>query len=112
MSMVQDMVNSDLIQDTILNTLITLPLKEVIGISADLQKWFANLTKTRCEYTLKAVTIEPAEDYYEYHGAYIEEMEEMDEGPPSDKEENVNQVYDSVPEYNDTYLISARGRCR
>ena len=37
-SMVQDMVNSDVVQAKILDTMITLPLKEIIGISTDLQK--------------------------------------------------------------------------
>jgi hypothetical protein len=45
-SMVQEMVNSDVVQAKILETMITLPLKEVIGISTDLQKRFTGLTKT------------------------------------------------------------------
>jgi hypothetical protein len=45
-STVQDMVDSDVIQAKILETMITLPLKEIIGISSDLQKQFAGLTKT------------------------------------------------------------------
>jgi hypothetical protein len=53
-STIQDMADGDAIQNQILNTIITLPLRDVIGISADLQKRFANLTKTRREYTQKA----------------------------------------------------------
>lgn len=45
-SMVQDMVDGDVVQNKILEMLITLPLKEVLGILADLQKHFAGLTKT------------------------------------------------------------------
>jgi hypothetical protein len=37
-STVQDMVNSDVIQEIFLNMVITQPFKEVIGISVDLQK--------------------------------------------------------------------------
>jgi hypothetical protein len=62
-SMVQDMVNGDVVQTKILETMITLPLKEIIGISADLQKRFAGLTKTRREYTTKAVVAELMEDH-------------------------------------------------
>ena len=45
-STVQDMINSDVVQSKILDTLITLPLKEIISISADMQKRFTGLTKT------------------------------------------------------------------
>jgi hypothetical protein len=80
-STVQDMVNGDVIQNKILDTMVTLSLKEIIGISADLQKRFAGLTKTRREYTTKAVTAQSFEDYYgnghhEDSSAYIEELEE------------------------------------
>ena len=45
-STVQDMINGGVIQEKILNVLITLQLKEVIGVLADLQKHFANPMKT------------------------------------------------------------------
>ena len=54
-SIVQEMVDGDAIQRTILETMITLPLKEILGISPELQKRFAGLTKTRREYTSKPV---------------------------------------------------------
>jgi hypothetical protein len=71
-STVQDMVNGDVVQTKILDTLITLPLKEVIGISADLQKRFAGLTKTRREYSSKTIEAEPMDDYYQIDAAFIE----------------------------------------
>ena len=46
-STIQDMADGDAIQTRILDTIVTLPLCDIIGISADLQKQFANLTKTR-----------------------------------------------------------------
>ena len=55
-STIQDMADGDAIQSRILDTIITLPLRDIIGISADLQKRFANLTKTRREYTQKTAT--------------------------------------------------------
>lgn len=73
MSMVQDMVNGDVVQAKILETMITLPLKEIIGISVDLQKRFAGLTKTRCEYTTKAVVADPMEDPYYVDSIHIED---------------------------------------
>ena len=45
-STVQDMVDGDVVQAKILDTLITLPLKEILGVSTDLQKHFAGLMKT------------------------------------------------------------------
>jgi hypothetical protein len=54
---IQDMADGDAIQSRILDTVITLPLQDMIGISADLQKRFANLTKTRREYTQKTATM-------------------------------------------------------
>ena len=42
--------------------MITLPLKEILGISPELQKHFAGLTKTRREYTSKPVTVTTLDD--------------------------------------------------
>lgn len=46
-SNVQDSINSDEVQERILNTEVTLTLKEVLGVSSDLQKRFGNLVKTK-----------------------------------------------------------------
>jgi hypothetical protein len=107
-STVQDMVNGDAIQEKILETTITLSLKEVIGISADLQKRFAGLTKTRREYTTKAVIAQPMDDYYgdeqpDEEPAYIEELEELEEL------EGATQTYEygeetSGPSYSTIHL--------
>ena len=43
---IQDMPDGDAIQTHILDTIVTLPLCDIIGILADLQNQFANLTKT------------------------------------------------------------------
>jgi hypothetical protein len=56
------MVDSDAIQQKILETMITLPLKEILGISPELQKRFAGLTKTRREYTSKPVVATTLDD--------------------------------------------------
>ena len=58
-STVQDMANGDVVQTKILDMPITLPLKDVIGISTDLQKWFAGLTKIWCEYATKTINTKP-----------------------------------------------------
>ncbi|KAF9800345.1 hypothetical protein IEO21_10382 [Rhodonia placenta] len=50
---VQESVNIEQVQKAILDTPITLPLRELLASSADLQKRFANLTKTRREYAAK-----------------------------------------------------------
>ena len=73
------MVDGDVVQNKILETLITLPLKEILGISTDLQKRFAHLTKTRREYTTKTVTAQPSDDYYYgTDAAYIEEIQDLE----------------------------------
>ena len=101
-STVQDMVNGEVIQNKILDTLITLSLKEVIGISADLQKRFAGLTKTRREYTTKAVTAQSLDDYYgEGHRgndlAYIEELDDTEQTYECEEEtDNGSPTYSTV----------------
>jgi hypothetical protein len=54
-STIQEMADGDVVQSRILDTMITLPLRDIIGMSADLQKRFAGLTKTRREYSQKVV---------------------------------------------------------
>ncbi|KAF8223810.1 hypothetical protein L208DRAFT_1315047 [Tricholoma matsutake] len=54
-STIQEMADSDVVQSRILDTMITLPLHDIIGMSADLQKHFAGLTKTQREYSQKVV---------------------------------------------------------
>jgi hypothetical protein len=61
-STIQEMVDGDAIQRKILDTMITLPLKEILGISPELQKRFAGLTKTRREYTSKPVVATSLDD--------------------------------------------------
>jgi hypothetical protein len=94
-STVQDMVNGDVVQTKILDTLITLPLKEVIGISADLQKRFAGLTKTRREYSSKTIEAEPMDDYYQIDAAFIENETE-DELSYETEGESTTQEYATV----------------
>jgi hypothetical protein len=47
---IQESVKVDSVQEKVLSTMITMPLREVLAISADLQKRFTALTKTRREY--------------------------------------------------------------
>jgi Aspartyl protease len=47
---IQESVKVDSVQEKVLSTMITMPLREVLAISADLQKRFTNLTKIRREY--------------------------------------------------------------
>jgi hypothetical protein len=82
-STVQEMADGNAIQARILDTVITLPLREILGISADLQKRFANLTKTRREYSHKAATTAHS---------YLEDHECSSEGE-SDRESETNDQY-------------------
>lgn len=52
-SAVQDSIDGEVVQNKILDTLITLPLRDILGTSADMQKRFTNLTKTRRDYVSK-----------------------------------------------------------
>jgi Aspartyl protease len=47
---IQESVKVENVQEKVLSTLITMPLREVLAISADLQKRVTALTKTRREY--------------------------------------------------------------
>jgi hypothetical protein len=58
-------VRIDSVQEKVLNTTITLPLREVLAISTDLQKQFAVLTKTRRESVLDAVVNEGTHALYD-----------------------------------------------
>ena len=49
---VQDSVDLDSIEDQILNAKVTLPLRQILGMSSELQKRFAHLTKTHGEEKL------------------------------------------------------------
>jgi hypothetical protein len=93
---VQDMINGDVIQAKILDTMVTLPLKEIIGISADLQKRFAGLTKTRREYTTKAVVTEPMEDSRYVDTAYIEDYDYEGDSDYQDESVEVTPAYSTV----------------
>jgi hypothetical protein len=55
MSSIQEMIDGDIVQQKNLDTLIMLPLKEILGISPDMQKRFSGLMKTQHEYTSKLV---------------------------------------------------------
>ncbi|KAF8064146.1 hypothetical protein FPV67DRAFT_1671894 [Lyophyllum atratum] len=52
-STVQESYDADALQDKILATSITLSLRDLLGASPEMQRRFANLTKTRREYTDK-----------------------------------------------------------
>jgi hypothetical protein len=90
------MVNGDEVQAKILETMITLPLKEIIGISADLQKRFAGLTKTRREYTTKAVVAEPMDDSYYADSAYIEGYDNEGDSDFDDGLDEATPAYSTV----------------
>jgi hypothetical protein len=96
------MINGDVIQSKILDTMITLPLKEIIGISADLQKRFAGLTKTRREYTTKTVFAEPATDSFYTESAYVEETSDYEEY-------DMDEQYEPVPTYSTVHLSYDEG---
>jgi hypothetical protein len=85
-STIQEMAEGDAIQSRILDTLITLPLRDVLGISADLQKRFANLTKTRRKYAQKATT---SHGHYEGH---ICESEGEESGCESETDEKQQET--------------------
>ena len=92
------MVDGDIVQNKILETLITLPLKEILGISTDLQKRFAHLTKTRREYTTKTVTAQPSDDYYYgTDAAYIEEIQDLEYV-------SEEECHDPTPSYSTVHL--------
>ncbi|KAF8872151.1 hypothetical protein BD779DRAFT_1679860 [Infundibulicybe gibba] len=60
------MTNAEEVQDHILNTTITIPLKQLIGLLPDMQKRLTNLTKTRREYVSQTVVAQPdPEDEYD-----------------------------------------------
>jgi hypothetical protein len=98
-STVQDMVNGDAVQSRILKTMVMLPLKDIIGISADLQKQFTGLTKTRCEYTTKTVVVELVTDTScEEETAYIESFNDYQD------ENSYYKDKDGIPEYSTVHL--------
>lgn len=67
MSTVQEQVDLDTLQARILDTQILVSLHELLGALPDMQRHFANLTKTQREYTdksVKAYFVEHVEDDY------------------------------------------------
>ncbi|KAF8870277.1 hypothetical protein BD779DRAFT_1681311 [Infundibulicybe gibba] len=78
-SLIQDMTNGDEVQEYILNTSITIPLKQLIGLSPDMQKRFTNLTKTRREYASQAVVAQPdPEDEFDDCDGYMNSFGNQD----------------------------------
>ena len=67
---VQNSVDLDGIQETILNMKVTLPLREILGMSSGLQKRFAGLTRTRREVRTAAAAIE---EVHECEGVLIDD---------------------------------------
>ncbi|KAL6299709.1 hypothetical protein BKA93DRAFT_829689 [Sparassis latifolia] len=53
-SNIQENVSIDQVQEQLLDTKVTLPLRDILGASSELQKRFASLTKTRKEFGAKA----------------------------------------------------------
>lgn len=74
-SPVQDLVDADLVQQKILDTCVTLPLREILGISVELQRRFQTLTKTRREYTAKTVEVEMLDDEEDVESLVSPELE-------------------------------------
>ncbi|GBE89883.1 hypothetical protein SCP_1702090 [Sparassis crispa] len=54
MSNIQENVSIDQVQEQLLDTKVTLPLRNILGASSELQKRFASLTKMRKEFGVKA----------------------------------------------------------
>ena len=92
-STVQDEVDGD-VQAEILDTLTTLPLKEIIGTSADLQKRIADLTRTRREYMTTATITESMDDTCGAESAYIEEL--YSDGDFGEETENAKPTYSTA----------------
>ncbi|KAJ3474666.1 hypothetical protein NLI96_g12331 [Meripilus lineatus] len=59
---IQDELSFERIQEAVLGTKVTLPLKDILGMSPDLQKRFASLTKTRREVRSTSATCEEIPD--------------------------------------------------
>jgi Aspartyl protease len=87
-STIQDMADGDAIQSRILDTIITLPLRDIIGILTDLQKRFANLTKTRREYAQKTATTARATGSYEDHDCQSGDESDCDSDADNERQEN------------------------
>src|SRR6202035_1188168 len=62
---IQESVKVDSVQEKVLSTMITMPLREVLAISADLQKRFTALTKTRREYISDTTAKANAGEYHD-----------------------------------------------
>lgn len=92
---VQDTVSIDAIQDMILNTKVTLPLRDIIGMSAELQKRFSSITKTRREVRTSATVVEELEDD---ESRYVVEESEDEEGTPQEIGYGVQLTYDQETE--------------
>jgi hypothetical protein len=67
---------------------------------ADLQKRFANLTKTRREYATKTDTLQPLNKYYDTETAYIEEVY----GDEGQEYTNEDKLVDATPAYSTVHL--------
>jgi len=72
--MVQDELNGDVVQAKILDMLTTPSLKEIIGPFPNLQKWFADLTRTWHEHMTMTVITESMDSTCSTKSAYIEEL--------------------------------------
>ena len=86
---VQNSVDLDGIQETILNTKVTLPLREILGMSSGLQKRFAGLTRTRREVRTAAAAIE---EVHKCEGVLIDDDTGGYSAEVSYDEENENLV--------------------
>jgi hypothetical protein len=101
---VQEGISIDKIQDQIMSTAITLPFKEIIGISPDLQKRFANMTKTRREYTAKTGEFE----YSNTHEANKRLMLTLD--PDDDLEGVVDAYAGAITSPSSRFFAMSTGR--
>lgn len=116
---VQEMVDVDALQAKILATNITISLRELLGASVDLSKRFANLCKTKKEYTDKNKTVTAhqvdyhmdAEDYIEDDGFYSTEYQQEDEecytsyGDAEAGESRVQVEFDSSRDSEDDIFV-------
>lgn len=74
---VQDSVSPEQVQERILNTMISIPLKMILAVSPDLQKRMTALTKTRREVTASA-TAKDVDDDVEPGAAAVTVKDEKD----------------------------------
>ncbi|KAG6843041.1 hypothetical protein H0H93_002453, partial [Arthromyces matolae] len=97
-STVQERVDMDRFTDKLLNsTVVTMTLGELLGSSQDLSKRFANITRTRREYTEKPVTVNfVSQDNDSGHFSGCTCEEDHDDDDDDDGQETITVEYDQT----------------